>query len=100
MRNIILITCFFVLNNCSPANTVFLGPSITAVKTGSIYQASISYSSNKIYQNIAKIKKKTNENKRSFVTYKNFHFKNVDYSIENKAMTFFSVIKSDLKNNE
>ena len=43
-----------LLNNCSAPVSAFLGPSVTALKTGSVYQASISYGSGKIF-NIAKI---------------------------------------------
>ena len=35
------------MNNCSPVNNVFLGPTVTAVKTGSIAQTSMSYTSSR-----------------------------------------------------
>ena len=43
-----LILCLTVLNNCVQSTVSFLGPTITAAKTGNIYQGGISYASNKI----------------------------------------------------
>ena len=37
-----------LLNSCATSGTALLGPIFTGAKTGSIYQASISYGSNKI----------------------------------------------------
>ena len=36
------------LNNCATSGTALLGPIFTGAKTGSVYQASISYGSSKI----------------------------------------------------
>ncbi len=36
------------LSNCTVSGTAFLGPAFTGVKTGSVYQSSLSYGSNKI----------------------------------------------------
>ena len=52
------------LSNCSAPGTAFLGPIFTGAKTGSISQASLSYSSNLIIDEL-KIKdliKKSTEN--------------------------------------
>ena len=46
----------FFLNNCTSPSTAFLSPIITGIKTGSAYQASLSYSSNKIFKELAKFK--------------------------------------------
>ena len=43
---------FFLLTNCSIPNTAFLGPIYTGAKTGSVYQASLSYGSNKLVNQI------------------------------------------------
>jgi len=40
--------CFFLLSNCAGTGSAFLGPVFTGAKTGSIYQASLSYTSNQI----------------------------------------------------
>ena len=40
--------CLIMLNSCATSGTAFLGPIFTGAKTGSIYQASLSYSTGKI----------------------------------------------------
>ena len=53
IRNFYLLSLFFLVVNCSTnPGTAFLGPIITGVKSGSIYQASLSYGSNKTLENI------------------------------------------------
>ena len=54
MKKIIIILSLLVLTNCASPGTAFLGPVITGAKTGSVYQASISYSSSKIMNTIRK----------------------------------------------
>ena len=50
-----------ILTNCAAPGSAFLGPSITAVKTGSVYQAGLSYGSShvikKTKESLDKIKK-------------------------------------------
>ena len=54
----ILTLCFlFLLTNCTTPTSAFLGPIFTGARTGSIYQASLSYSSNKIIRNLREIEK-------------------------------------------
>ena len=45
------------LSNCSAPGTAFLGPIFTGAKTGSIYQASLSYSTNKIIRELRELEK-------------------------------------------
>ena len=45
---IIVFLLYFFLNNCATSGSALLGPIFTGAKTGSIYQASISYSTGKI----------------------------------------------------
>ena len=54
MKKIIIILSLLVLTNCASPGTAFLGPVITGAKTGSVYQASISYSSGKVMNAIGK----------------------------------------------
>ena len=55
----ILTLCFlFLLTNCTTPTSAFLGPIFTGAKTGSIYQASLSYGSNKIIRDLRKLEKK------------------------------------------
>ena len=53
-KKIITILSLFFLANCASPGTAFLGPVITGAKTGSVYQASISYSSSKVMNTIRK----------------------------------------------
>ena len=52
---------FFFLSNCTSPSTALLSPIITGVKTGSAYQASLSYSSNKIISELVKFKETNNQ---------------------------------------
>ena len=53
MKKIIPLTLvFFLISNCSMPGTALLGPVFTGAKTGSIYQASLSYGTNKIMNKI------------------------------------------------
>ena len=47
-RKLILVILLLFLNNCATPGSALLGPIITGAKTGSIYQASISYSSGRV----------------------------------------------------
>ena len=47
-RNLIIILTLLLLNNCATSGSALLGPIFTGAKTGSIYQASISYSTGKL----------------------------------------------------
>ena len=55
-KKILFLTLFF-LSSCSAPGTALLGPIFTGAKTGSVYQASLSYSTNQI---IEKVKLKEN----------------------------------------
>ena len=47
-RNLIFVLALLLLNNCATSGSALLGPIFTGAKTGSIYQASISYSTGKL----------------------------------------------------
>ena len=57
MNKKILFLALFFLSSCSAPGTALLGPIFTGAKTGSVYQASLSYSTNQI---IEKVKLKEN----------------------------------------
>ena len=59
-----LFLSLILLSNCSTPTTALLGPIFTGAKTGSIYQASISYSSNKLISEIREFEKKNSINKK------------------------------------
>ena len=47
MKNILLLLCFVMLTGCFQS-IALLGPAITGVSTGKIYQAGLSYGTNMI----------------------------------------------------
>ena len=55
-RFFLIASLFFLANQCASPNVAFIGPVFTGAKTGSIYQASLSYSSNRIYNNFKSTK--------------------------------------------
>lgn len=77
LKKILIIGIFVFLTNCSTnPSTALLGPFISGVKSGSIYQASISYGSGKALEDIKKeIKsKKENASKKSIELVKDIKF--------------------------
>ena len=52
LKKLIFIFILLFLNNCATPGSALLGPIITGAKTGSIYQASISYSSGRIINDL------------------------------------------------
>ena len=91
IRKFFLISLFVFLTNCSSPGTAFLGPVFTGAKTGSVYQASLSYSSNKIVNNIIDFKELSSSLKdNSFISNK----KNT--STEPLILTSFVVAKSEV----
>ena len=69
-----LLLSFFFLTNCVNTTTAVISPIITGAKTGSLYQASLSYSTNKIINNIKEKKnnKKITENEKTQKISENF----------------------------
>ena len=57
-KKIFVFLSFILLSNCSTPATAFLGPIITGAKTGSVYQASLSYGSNRIINSVKELDKK------------------------------------------
>ena len=55
--------CLIFLSNCTMSGTALLGPAFTGVKTGSVYQSSLSYGSNKIINHM-KFKEKIRNTER------------------------------------
>ena len=52
LKKFFIILSLLLLNNCATSGTALLGPIFTGAKTGSIYQASLSYGSGKIMRKI------------------------------------------------
>jgi len=62
-KKIILIIALVSLNNCATPSAALLGPIFTGAKTGSIYQASLSYGSGKIMNGINSKQEKSKNKK-------------------------------------
>jgi esterase/lipase superfamily enzyme len=52
LKKIFIFISLMFLSNCATSPTAFLGPVFTGAKTGSVYQASLSYGSNRIINKI------------------------------------------------
>ena len=52
-KKLILFSCLLFLSNCSAPGTALLGPAFTGAKTGSVYQASLSYGTGKLMNKIS-----------------------------------------------
>ena len=60
------IILLFLLSNCTAPTASLFGPVVTGAKSGSIYQASLSYGSNKIFYDLKEsYNKKSNEIKKN-----------------------------------
>jgi hypothetical protein len=56
------IILLFLLSNCTAPTASLFGPMITGAKSGSVYQASLSYGSNKIFNDLKEsYNKKSNQ---------------------------------------
>ena len=51
-KKIFYLSLLFFLSNCSAPGTALLGPIFTGAKTGSVYQATLSYSTGKILDEV------------------------------------------------
>ena len=58
---------FFLITGCASSSTAFLGPIFTGAKTGSITQASLSYGSGKIVNQINPTKILLSDNSPSMI---------------------------------
>ena len=54
-RNLFILTCILLLSNCATPTSALLGPIFTGAKTGSVYQASLSYGGNRIIDKMRKV---------------------------------------------
>ena len=73
LKKLIFIFILLFLNNCATPGSAVLGPIFTAAKTGSIYQASISYSTGKIVNELLPSENffQNNEKKNNEFTFNN-----------------------------
>ena len=89
LKKLIFIFILLFLNNCATPGSALLGPIFTGAKTGSIYQASISYSTGKI----------VNELLPSENFFQNNEKKNNDFTFNNNNPVIVSSYKESFINN-
>ena len=70
MKKKFIIISFILLTSCSAPGTALLGPIFTGAKTGSVYQASLSYGSNRIIDEFRTKENIKNFNNQSFNKHK------------------------------
>ena len=87
-RKLIILIFLLFLNSCATTGSAFLGPIITGAKTGSIYQASISYSTGKIMNELVSSKISSNENGKIFIVASNGKLLNSNYSNQDLPFIF------------
>ena len=63
-KKIINLFLLLVLTNCSAPGTALLGPSITVARTGSVYQAGLSYGSSHVIKKTKQSLEKFRETKK------------------------------------
>jgi hypothetical protein len=90
-KKFIILSLLLILNNCASPTTALLGPSITGVRTGSIYQASFSYSSGQVLEKAKKHLEKVKETKKIVSQQLN------KVVSGNQADIFFKAVKDNLK---
>ena len=54
VKRLFIFGILFCLTNCSAPGSALFGPTFTGVKTGSVYQTSVSYGSGKVIKTIKK----------------------------------------------
>tara|TARA_B100001063_G_scaffold172166_1_gene161331 strand:+ start:95 stop:403 length:309 start_codon:yes stop_codon:yes gene_type:complete len=90
----ILILCFlFLLTGCATPSSALLGPIFTGAKTGSIYQASLSYGSNKIIRDLREFEKKNIINNTEL---KDFFISTFDRNLE--LINTYEIAKIEFSN--
>tara|TARA_B100000902_G_scaffold367197_1_gene389602 strand:+ start:2833 stop:3150 length:318 start_codon:yes stop_codon:yes gene_type:complete len=85
---ILSISLLFFLNNCASPGSAFLGPTFTGIKTGSVYQTSMSFGSNQIVQKIKESTKKTKDKVNKITK------KIEDMDLEINSKDFYASIKN------
>ena len=90
-KKFIILSLLLILNNCASPTTALLGPSITGMRTGSVYQAGFSYSSGQVLE---KAKKHYEKIKKTNEIIKDKLNKVV---LNNQADIFFKAVKDNLK---
>ena len=100
LKKFIILSLLLILNNCAAPGTSLLGPSITVARTGSIYQAGLSYGSGHIIKKTKESYKKIKQTKAIIHQQIGQLNKNVKFDTfvsKNQADLFFKAVKDNLK---
>ncbi len=90
IKNLFFLLCFFLLTNCVTNSSALLGPIITGARTGSIYQASLSYGSGKIM----------NEFKKNKIFSKPLYFQSMKTNVEKEPVILLTYAVDKIKISE
>ena len=102
-KKFIILSLLLILNNCASPTTALFGPSITGMRTGSIYQAGFSYSSGQMLEKAKKHLEKIEKTKKIVSQQLNqFNDEIIKDKLNrvissNQADIFFKAVKSKLK---
>ena len=87
VKKFLFLFFLFLLNNCSAPGTAFLGPVFTGAKTGSISQATLSYSSGQIFEQFQLKQEMLYERKKSnSIVRKNPILPDISYNTKNPTI--------------
>lgn len=92
----LLICLLFLLNNCVTSSSAFLGPIFTGARTGSVYQASLSYGSGRIINQLSPNRILFNDRKQiNIENYRSFNIALPDIPYIDKNPIILSSYKVD-----
>ena len=94
-KTFLLLFLLFFLNNCGPAGTVFIGPSVTAATTGNITRTTLSYASNKTIAELKEEYQRRLDDAKKLASNKNF--KNLINQYEKKSREIKLFAKKSFK---
>ena len=104
-KNSFFLSIFLVLTNCAAPGTAFLGPSITAATSGSLYQTGLSYGTGHVVKKAKESLKKIEETKKAVHQRVGQLNQKIDLKVDqlnkvvlkNHADLFFKAVKDNLK---
>jgi len=102
-KKFIILSLLLILNNCASPTTALLGPSITGMRTGSVYQAGFSYSSSHAFKKAKEHLEKIEKTKKAVSQQLDqFNDKIIKDKLNrvvssNQADIFFKAVKDNLK---
>ena len=94
LKKFILLSLLLTLINCGAPSTALLGPSITGIRTGSVYQAGLSYGSTHVIKKTKESLEKIKKTKK-IINQKVDQFDKV--VLKDQADIFFKAVKDNLE---